>query len=103
MTIAADVGIEKAVSIQGLDAGAIASVLLTTPSQPARLSDFFFFSRTDFGVEKAVSIQGLDPGAIATKLQELVKAGESLPRCVCARGSVCVCVGGGGQRVAGGG
>lgn len=28
-----------------------------------------------------MSIQGLDAGSVATKLQELVKAGEKLPRC----------------------
>jgi hypothetical protein len=37
-------------------------------------------TKTDYGVEKAVSVQGLDSGAIATKLQDLVKAGEALPR-----------------------
>ncbi|GBF88371.1 NADH dehydrogenase 1 alpha subcomplex subunit 2 [Raphidocelis subcapitata] len=37
-------------------------------------------ARYDFGVEKSVSIQNLDPGAIASKLQDLVKAGEGLPR-----------------------
>ncbi|KAI8466077.1 MAG: NADH:ubiquinone oxidoreductase 11 kDa subunit [Monoraphidium minutum] len=37
-------------------------------------------ARYDFGVEKSVSIQDLDSGAVAAKLQELIKAGEGLPR-----------------------
>ena len=34
----------------------------------------------DFGVEKSVSIQGLSSNDVGAKLQELVKAGEGLPR-----------------------
>ena len=34
----------------------------------------------DFGVEKAVSIQGDNAAAISTKLEQLVKHGEGLPK-----------------------
>jgi len=34
----------------------------------------------DFGAEKAVSVQGLDAAGVTKKLQELVKAGESMPK-----------------------
>lgn len=34
----------------------------------------------DYGVEHAVTVNGLDRQAIESKLQELVKTGESLPR-----------------------
>ena len=34
----------------------------------------------DFGVEHAVPVNGLDSQAIESKLQELIKRGESLPR-----------------------
>jgi len=37
-------------------------------------------ARYDFGVEKSVSIQGLSSNDVGAKLQELVKAGEGLPR-----------------------
>ena len=40
-------------------------------------------ARYDFGVEEAVSVEGLDKGAIAKKLEELVKKGETMPRCCC--------------------
>lgn len=36
----------------------------------------------DYGVEKAVSVQGLDQTGVTGKLQDLVKHGEALPRCV---------------------
>ena len=35
----------------------------------------------DFGVEQSVSINGLDSNAISSKLEDLVKKGESMPRC----------------------
>lgn len=34
----------------------------------------------DFGVEHAVPVNGLDSQSIESKLQELIKRGESLPR-----------------------
>ena len=34
----------------------------------------------DFNVEHSVSVQGLDASAVAGKVQELIKAGESLPK-----------------------
>lgn len=34
----------------------------------------------DFGVEQSVSINGLDSNAISSKLEDLVKKGESMPR-----------------------
>ncbi|KAL0035912.1 hypothetical protein WJX77_007660 [Trebouxia sp. C0004] len=37
-------------------------------------------ARYDFGVERSVPINGLDSDAILSKLQELVKKGESMPR-----------------------
>ncbi|KAF6257623.1 cytidine deaminase-like protein [Scenedesmus sp. NREL 46B-D3] len=37
-------------------------------------------ARFDFGVEKSVSVQGLDASGVSSKLQELVKSGEGLPR-----------------------
>eukprot|EP00882_Tetradesmus_deserticola_P002148 GHRQ01002299.1.p1 GENE.GHRQ01002299.1~~GHRQ01002299.1.p1 ORF type:complete len:102 (+),score=29.28 GHRQ01002299.1:275-580(+) len=37
-------------------------------------------ARFDFGVEKSVSVQGLDAGGVSSKLQELAKSGEGLPR-----------------------
>lgn len=37
-------------------------------------------ARYDFGVEKSVSVQGLDAKGIQSKLEELVKHGETLPR-----------------------
>lgn len=36
----------------------------------------------DFGKEVAIDVEGKSSGDIATHLQELVKAGDSLPRCV---------------------
>ena len=39
-------------------------------------------ARYDFGVEEAVSVEGLDKGAIAKKLEQLVKKGETMPRCL---------------------
>lgn len=38
------------------------------------------FCVTDFGAEKAVSVQGLDAAGVGSKLQELIKAGDSMPR-----------------------
>ena len=35
----------------------------------------------DFGVEHSVPINGLDNNTINAKLEELVKKGESMPRC----------------------
>lgn len=37
-------------------------------------------ARYDFGVEHSIPINGLDSSAITSKLQELVKTGESMPR-----------------------
>mmetsp|Transcript_22892 Transcript_22892/g.68039 ORF Transcript_22892/g.68039 Transcript_22892/m.68039 type:complete len:101 (-) Transcript_22892:120-422(-) len=37
-------------------------------------------ARYGFGVEKAVSVQGDSSSAIATKLQDLVKQGEGMPK-----------------------
>jgi hypothetical protein len=37
---------------------------------------------SDFGVEKSVSVQGVDSSAVLTKLQELIKAGEAMPKYV---------------------
>ncbi|KAL3149070.1 hypothetical protein ABBQ32_001914 [Trebouxia sp. C0010 RCD-2024] len=37
-------------------------------------------ARYDFGVEHAVPIDGLDSKTIASKLQDLVKKGEGMPR-----------------------
>jgi NADH dehydrogenase (ubiquinone) 1 alpha subcomplex subunit 2 len=37
-------------------------------------------ARYDFNVEHSVSVQGLDASAVAGKVQELIKAGESLPK-----------------------
>ena len=34
----------------------------------------------DFGVERSVPINGLDSNAISSKLEELVKKGENMPR-----------------------
>ena len=34
----------------------------------------------DFGIEHAVPIDGLDSNAIASKLEDLVKKGENMPR-----------------------
>lgn len=39
------------------------------------------WARYDFGTEEAVSVEGLDKAAITKKLEELVKKGESMPRC----------------------
>lgn len=36
----------------------------------------------DFGKEVAVDVEGKSSGDIATRLQELVKAGDSMPRWV---------------------
>ncbi len=40
------------------------------------------FMSADFGVEHSVSINGLDSNAISSKLEELVKKGEGMPRFV---------------------
>eukprot|EP00879_Flechtneria_rotunda_P001585 GHRR01001744.1.p2 GENE.GHRR01001744.1~~GHRR01001744.1.p2 ORF type:complete len:102 (+),score=24.68 GHRR01001744.1:136-441(+) len=37
-------------------------------------------ARYGFGVEKSVSVQGLDAAGVTTKLQDLIKAGEQLPK-----------------------
>jgi len=37
-------------------------------------------ARYDFGAEKAVSVQGLDAAGVTKKLQELIKAGDSMPK-----------------------
>ncbi|GAX74405.1 hypothetical protein CEUSTIGMA_g1853.t1 [Chlamydomonas eustigma] len=37
-------------------------------------------ARYDFGVEKSVSIQGDNPQSIISKLDQLIKHGESLPK-----------------------
>ncbi|GIL79908.1 hypothetical protein Vretimale_12530 [Volvox reticuliferus] len=37
-------------------------------------------ARYDFGVEKSVSVQGADSAAVLSKLQELIKAGEKMPK-----------------------
>jgi hypothetical protein len=34
----------------------------------------------DFGVEKSVSVNGASASDVATKLQDLIKHGESLPK-----------------------
>mmetsp|Transcript_7517 Transcript_7517/g.13547 ORF Transcript_7517/g.13547 Transcript_7517/m.13547 type:complete len:101 (-) Transcript_7517:168-470(-) len=38
------------------------------------------WARYDFGVEKSVKVTGMSAKDVATQLEELVKAGESLPR-----------------------
>ena len=38
------------------------------------------YARYDFGVEEAVSVEGLDKAGISSKLEQLVKKGESMPR-----------------------
>ena len=38
-------------------------------------------ARYDFGAETAVSVEGLDKAGITKQLEELVKRGESMPRC----------------------
>ena len=40
-------------------------------------------ARADFGVEHSVPINGLDSNTINSKLEELVKTGESMPRSAC--------------------
>ncbi|GFR47884.1 hypothetical protein Agub_g9694 [Astrephomene gubernaculifera] len=37
-------------------------------------------ARYDFGVEKSVSVQGANPAAVLSQLQELIKAGEAMPK-----------------------
>ena len=34
----------------------------------------------DFGAERSVPVNGLDSDAISSKLEDLVKKGESMPR-----------------------
>ena len=38
-------------------------------------------ARYDFGAETAVSVEGMDKAGITKQLEELVKRGESMPRC----------------------
>ncbi|KXZ55635.1 hypothetical protein GPECTOR_2g1185 [Gonium pectorale] len=37
-------------------------------------------ARYDFGVEKSVSVQGASSNAVLEKLNELIKAGETMPK-----------------------
>lgn len=66
-------------------AGPLARVAVTccgSPTHPAmHAAHATTPQNTDFGLEKSASIQNLDTGAVAAKLQELIKAGEKLPRC----------------------
>ncbi|GLC40564.1 hypothetical protein PLESTB_000044400 [Pleodorina starrii] len=37
-------------------------------------------ARYDFGAEKSVSVQGANSATVLSKLQELIKAGEAMPK-----------------------
>lgn len=51
-----------------------------------------FWYHTDFGKEVAVDVDGKSSGDIATHLQELVKAGDAMPRCVfCTTSTTALC------------
>ena len=56
---------------------AAARVLLSLSGTTDMLS---IYLSADFGVERSVTINGLDSNAISSKLEELVKKGESMPR-----------------------
>eukprot|EP00877_Chromochloris_zofingiensis_P013554 jgi/Chrzof1/8452/Cz03g11040.t1 len=65
--------------------GSYADLKKANPELPilvreAKGTEAKLIARYDYGVEKSASIQNLDTAAIASKLQELVKAGEGLPR-----------------------
>ncbi len=65
------------IRIAGLQHQLVAGALADTSSRCAVL---LLHQRAEYGVEKTVSVQNLEPEAIAQKLQELAKAGESLPK-----------------------
>lgn len=41
-----------------------------------------FVPLADFGAEQSVSVQGASATAVLSKLQELIQAGEKMPKCV---------------------